>query len=162
MHSLLVRVRVRVGVRVRLRVRLRVRVLRIFCTYLCQKQGRYKAGIHRPQCRPGAVADWPRLADWPRSLEQPETCSGAAWGMLWRATAGRSQCHLAFDIGTNTGYARWNEARTLERGLLYLSLTLTFSTLTPNQARTLWGGLINNCRNVVRRSNIRATPSSPA
>jgi len=30
---------------------------------------------------------------------------------------------------TNTGYARWNEAR------------------------TLWGGLINNCRNVVRQSN---------
>jgi len=39
---------------------------------------------------------------------------------------------------TNTGYARWNEAR------------------------TLWGGLINNCRNVVRRSNMRATLSSPA
>ena len=30
---------------------------------------------------------------------------------------------------TNTGYARWNEAR------------------------MLWGGLINNCRNVVRQSN---------
>jgi len=30
---------------------------------------------------------------------------------------------------TNTGYARWNEAR------------------------TLWGGLINNCRNVVRQAN---------
>jgi len=30
---------------------------------------------------------------------------------------------------TNTGYARWNEAR------------------------TLWGGLINNCRNVVRQCN---------
>lgn len=30
---------------------------------------------------------------------------------------------------TNTGYSRWNEAR------------------------TLWGGLINNCRNVVRQSN---------
>merc|ERR1719389_1445209 len=29
----------------------------------------------------------------------------------------------------NTGYARWNEAR------------------------TLWGGLINNCRNVVRQAN---------
>ena len=30
---------------------------------------------------------------------------------------------------TNTGYARWNEAR------------------------TLWGGVINSCRNVVRQSN---------
>ena len=30
---------------------------------------------------------------------------------------------------TNTGYFRWNEAR------------------------TLWGGLINNCRNVVRQAN---------
>ena len=30
---------------------------------------------------------------------------------------------------TNTGYSRWNEAR------------------------TLWGGVVNNCRNVVRQAN---------
>ena len=40
---------------------------------------------------------------------------------------------------------------------LYASLAATSCI----QARTLWGGLINNCRNVVRR-NMRATPSSPA
>ena len=38
---------------------------------------------------------------------------------------------------TNTGYARWNEAR------------------------TLWGGLINNCRNVVRQSDTRAPHPHP-
>merc|ERR1719504_280011 len=38
-----------------------------------------------------------------------------------------------------------------------LSLLLVFRTNTAysrwNEARTLWGGLINNCRNVVRQSN---------
>ena len=38
-----------------------------------------------------------------------------------------------------------------------LSLLLVFRTNTAyfrwNEARTLWGGLINNCRNVVRQAN---------
>jgi len=42
-------------------------------------------------------------------------------------------------------------------GLPALSLLLVFRTNTAyfrwNEARTLWGGLINNCRNVVRQSN---------
>ena len=53
----------------------------------------------------------------------------------------------------------------MEPATLYASLAATPCTraATPCiQARTLWGGLINNCRNVVRRSNMRATLSSPA
>lgn len=38
-----------------------------------------------------------------------------------------------------------------------LSLMLVFRTNTAysrwNEARTLWGGIINNCRNVIRQAN---------
>ena len=47
---------------------------------------------------------------------------------------------------------------------LYTSLAITpcIRAATPcYQARTLWGGLINNCRNVVRGSDTRAPHPHP-
>jgi hypothetical protein len=50
-------------------------------------------------------------------------------------------------------------------GMPALSLLLVFRTNTAysrwNEARTLWGGVVNNCRNVVRQANIYF-PETPA
>ena len=91
----------------------RVRVLLVCRTYLYGSVG------GRPW-----QTEWLIGRGWPRSSEQPEAGSGEP------AVAKVCATLLSTHIGTNTGYARWNEARTLWG--LCSTLSLTPNLLYPN------------------------------
>ena len=106
-------------------------LLLVFRTNLCQGWLALRLGRVRVLlvCRTYIWLSWwparaDRMVDWPRSSEQPEAGSGEP------AVAKVCATLLSTHIGTNTGYARWNEARTLWG--LCSTLSLTPNLLYPN------------------------------